>query len=1728
MTRHLYKFIACFVFFTVAAVSFAAVTRTSDSASFASLTAALADAGTLDGDTLQLDADQVENDVAVTKAVTIDLNGHTLSAASGVNLLNVNTNIAVTLQNGTINGANLTGAGVLVNGAQLTANGLTVSGCVAPSFFLIDSAATGHGSMALTNVTIDGTGFTSMVYDTKSIWGLVSMAKNANLTLTMNGCTLNGAGGPSSLIGVYATTTAASIGAATLSNGMVNANVSITGCAFNGIKSEAVDHTGVYGSLSVVNSTFTNNKQSINVKGMATAETVSNCTFTGSTDSPMAYNPVKDPTGSVLSVGNITGCTFNAGPYSLIKLNAPKGTVNVTNCTFDHILNNASNDPRAAIWPRTSDITVNVTGCTFTGTECGVLAKNSDVATTSGAITMTNCTMIGGYYAVRTLSGNFAVTLNKCIFADPNTSGLVGTPSVIQDEDTRATPVFPGGVTTLPIAITNSVYVNVSATNPYDALTTSAGPVETNVVKTAKDLVAFDPASVFFDITSTDPNYLTLNGNGPAVNIDGAAHNAGSKAVGGSITPALVLRTGDSVQFSTLAAALADAGTVGGSTLQLIDNDVENDVAVTKAVTIDLNGKTLSCASGVNMLSVAGDVAVTLMNGTINGTHLTGVGVRVNGSQLTVNGLSVAGFVAPSFFLTDTILTGHASMGLTNVTIDGTAATPGVFIYNTKPIAGLVGMAESANLTLSLTGCTMTGTVGQTTLVGVQGTLTSTTNLTATAANGMYNSTLSISGCTFNTIRNVAILHQGIYGSVSVTNSTFTNNKQSINATGMATAYTVTNCSFTASTDTALAANVGKDTFNSSTVANVANVSGCTFGPGTAGAFKCNMPKGTVNVTNCTFDRIVGNSSNDARPGIWPRTSEITVNVTGCTFTGTECGVLAKNSDVNTTSGVVNMTNCTMQGGYEFARLLSGNFAVHLDKCIFSDPNTFGIVGAPSVIQDEDTRATPVFPGGVTTLPITITNSVYVNVSASNPYDALTTSAGPVETNVVKTAKDLVAGDWQSVFFDITSTDPNYLTLNGNGPAVNIAGAGLNAGSKAVGGTIVHTYNLTYTAGANGTVNGGAVVNATVNAGDSGPQVTAAAAAHYSFVNWTDALTNNPRTDSNVNADITVTANFTIDTFTLHYAAVGHGSITGAATQNNVPYGSDGTQVTAQADSGYHFVQWSDTLGTASRTDNATGNLDVTASFAADAPKLVERTSDSAQFDSLSAALADGSTVDGSTLQLLADQAVSDVAVTKAVTIDLNGKTLSSAAGVNLLNINGNHAVTVRNGSINGANLTGPGVLVNGAQVTATDLGVTGCKVPSFFLIDAALTGHGALSLTNVNIGAAAGFTGMAYNGKTVGGLVTMAENANLSLTMNGCTFSGATGPAGVYGVMATLTSSNLASATAANGMLNSTMSITGCTFDTIKTPGVAILHTGLYGSVSVTGSTFTGNHQCLNVMGLATAETVTNCTFTGGDDSPMNYAVTRDPLNVTACSTTISGCTFGIGAFNKIKCNAPNGSVNVTNCKFDQVTANAANDPRAAIYARTSFMTVNVTSCTFTGTDCGVLAKSGDVATTSGVVNMTNCTMFGGYYAARLLSGNFAVHLNKCIFADPASGAVGTPSVVQDEALPATALYPSGVTELPITITNSVYVNVSASNPYDALTTDANPVETNVIKTAKDWIADDKGSVFASINPLATAHFLTLNAYGPAVNIDGAGHFAGSKPIGGNVPVELSVFSVE
>ncbi|MCW1925897.1 Ig-like domain-containing protein [Luteolibacter arcticus] len=144
------------------------------------------------------------------------------------------------------------------------------------------------------------------------------------------------------------------------------------------------------------------------------------------------------------------------------------------------------------------------------------------------------------------------------------------------------------------------------------------------------------------------------------------------------------------------------------------------------------------------------------------------------------------------------------------------------------------------------------------------------------------------------------------------------------------------------------------------------------------------------------------------------------------------------------------------------------------------------------------------------------------------------------------------------------------------------------------------TYTLAYIAGPNGVISG--TTPQTVNYGTSGSAVAAVANVGYHFVDWSDGITTASRTDSNVTANLSVTANFAINTYTLTYTAGANGTLSGTTPQT-VNYGASSSSVTAVANAGYGFTNWSDGSTANPRTDtNVTANLTVTANFTATGP----------------------------------------------------------------------------------------------------------------------------------------------------------------------------------------------------------------------------------------------------------------------------------------------------------------------------------------------------------------------------------------------------------------------------------------------------------------------------------------------------------------------------------------------
>ena len=106
--------------------------------------------------------------------------------------------------------------------------------------------------------------------------------------------------------------------------------------------------------------------------------------------------------------------------------------------------------------------------------------------------------------------------------------------------------------------------------------------------------------------------------------------------------------------------------------------------------------------------------------------------------------------------------------------------------------------------------------------------------------------------------------------------------------------------------------------------------------------------------------------------------------------------------------------------------------------------------------------------------------------------------------------------------------------------------------------------------------------------------LTAVANSGYVFDHWNDGSTTNPRTVT-VNSNMSFTAYFTSNQYTItaNASPAAGGTVTGGGSY---PYGASVT-LTATANSGYSFMQWSDGVTANPRTVTVTGNATYTALF---------------------------------------------------------------------------------------------------------------------------------------------------------------------------------------------------------------------------------------------------------------------------------------------------------------------------------------------------------------------------------------------------------------------------------------------------------------------------------------------------------------------------------------------------
>jgi len=498
---------------------------------------------------------------------------------------------------------------------------------------------------------------------------------------------------------------------------------------------------------------------------------------------------------------------------------------------------------------------------------------------------------------------------------------------------------------------------------------------------------------------------------------------------------------------------------------------------------------------------------------------------------------------------------------------------------------------------------------------------------------GMYNSGCSptVANCTFAWNSAVEYHGGGMYNTASsplISNCTFTGNVAEGNGGGMFNASlsspSVTGCTFTGNAATTLQ-RLGGAIFNGSSCSPTIQECVFTGNSGGYGGGIYNFTGAAPAIERCTFSGNSGTNMGGAIANVGGLPT-----ITNCIFaSNTTPGYGGAMS--NEGSAVTTITNCTFVGNSAATNggIHSNGATVVITNSIVWDNPVQEIFGSSYAITYSNIKGGRTGTGNINADPLFVNAPDNLRLQANSPCRNAGTTTDAPATDIEGTARPQGAGydigAYESITHTLTyaagshgsisSTTPQTVNHGDSGTAVTAVpdtgyhfvkwsddstenprtDSNVTADISVTANFAINTYTLTYAAGENGTISG--ATPQTVNHGGSGTAVSAIPGTGYHFTQWSDASTENPRTDSNVTADISVTANFAINTYTLTYMTGSHGTISGATPQT-VTHGSSGTAVTAVPDTGYRFLRWSDSQTQNPRTDtNVTSNITVNAAF---------------------------------------------------------------------------------------------------------------------------------------------------------------------------------------------------------------------------------------------------------------------------------------------------------------------------------------------------------------------------------------------------------------------------------------------------------------------------------------------------------------------------------------------------
>jgi uncharacterized repeat protein (TIGR02543 family)/prepilin-type N-terminal cleavage/methylation domain-containing protein len=804
------------------------------------------------------------------------------------------------------------------------------------------------------------------------------------------------------------------------------------------------------------------------------------------------------------------------------------------------------------------------TGATLlSSSEMSSIAQNS--WSTSGAYDVT-CTVTDALGQVGSNTVHFSVFASLTINVNPLSSGTVqATPSgYLYNSGTMVT------ITAIPIAgyrfvgWTGDVNTTSASTtvlmSANKTVTANFTPNDYAIIATVGANGTIDPSGVVY-VNNGDSQTFTMTPNTgyhiSSLTVDGSPVAIAPMYTFSNISASHMINVGFEINKYTLTYNAGTGGTISGVTPQTVNHGSDGTVVTAVPntgyhfVNWSDNGSTNPVRQDKN---VTADLTTTATFAIDTYTITSSTGANGTISPL---GATTVNYGANQSYT----ITPNAHYHIATVTVDGTAvAASSPYVFNNVTADHTIAVTFAINTYTITASATSGGSISPSDTITVNEGDSQTFTMTPVAGN-----------------------HISLE---KVDGATVANN----------TSYTFTNVTANHTIDVTFAGNVGNITIAVSGHGTVSpTTTSLTYGGSSVGITATADPgyhfTGWAVTVNSSYVSIASPSS--ASTSI-TATSSLTDGGTAtvtATFVPNVSGVITIAAG---TGGTVNPTSIASltYGAAGTAIAATANTGYTFSGWTVTSNPTYVSIADPNSASTTITSTTSMPVGGTATVTANFTINTYTVTFDKNGGD---TEASPasITTNYNTT-----------VTLPTAPTKTGY-TFTGWNTLANGSGTAFTSSTPVVASITVYaqwtinSYTLTYTAGTGGTISG--TTPQTVANGGNGTAVTAVPNAGYYFVNWSDGVSTATRTDTNVTANKSVTANFAAIVSGPITIAAGTGGTVSPTLIASLTYGAAGVTITATPNAGYHFVSWSVTVNpsyiTITNTTSAAATISATTSM---------------------------------------------------------------------------------------------------------------------------------------------------------------------------------------------------------------------------------------------------------------------------------------------------------------------------------------------------------------------------------------------------------------------------------------------------------------------------------------------------------------------------------------------------